>query len=197
MINYHKFVTCLNSSNTCCVLFSRWSGPCVRSYACRHCLLSALHLIGTVKLQISVCIMSTYVWCYGEMYWEPPRVSHWATQKQLFAKEHRKKKSKWAQQRKAKVKWREQAQIWKQKAINDHKIKKGTILTEWEVAKAAARAEQWCQPPKPRVGKRESTPETYRTFNHADWPDSDSPGPAEEDVEGKSDPESFFIPWWL
>ena len=51
-------------------------------------------------------------------------------------------KKEWAQERKAKVKWREQAQIWKQKAINDHKIKKGTILTEWEVAKAAARAEQ-------------------------------------------------------
>ena len=81
MINYHKFVTCLNSSNTCCVLFSRWSGPCVRRYACRHHLLSALHLIGAVKPQISVCIMSTDVWCYEEMYWEPPRVSHWARYK--------------------------------------------------------------------------------------------------------------------
>jgi len=99
-------------------------------------------------------------------------------QKQLFAKEHRRKKSKvhvalqkqriltddefvellklakaehaqamakkkeQAQERKAKVKWRKEAQIWKQKVISDHKIKKGTILTEWEVAKAAARAEQ-------------------------------------------------------
>ena len=153
-----------------------------------------------------------------------------ALQKQLFAKEHKKKKSQvhvalqkqriltddefmellklakadraqavakkkeQAQERKAKVKWREQAQIWKQKAISDHKIKRCTILTKWEVAKAAARAEQQHQPPKPRVGKRESTPETYRTFNHADWLDSDSPGPAEEGVEGKSDLESFFIP---
>ena len=99
-----------------------------------------------------------------------------------------------AKERKAKVKLREQAQIWKQKAISDHKIKKATILTKWDVAKAAARAEQQYQPPKPRVGKRESTPETYRTFNHAEWPDSDSPGPAEEDVEGESDPESFFVP---
>lgn len=101
-----------------------------------------------------------------------------ALQKQLFAKEHRKKKLKvcmglqkqriltddefvellklakaecaqamakkkeQAQERKAKAKWREQAQIWKQKAISDHKIKKATILTEWEVVKAAARAEQ-------------------------------------------------------
>ena len=101
-----------------------------------------------------------------------------ALQKQLFAKEHKKKKLKvhvalqkqriltddefvdllklakaecaqavakkkeWAQVRKAKAKWREQAQIWKQKAISNQKIKKATILTEWEVAKAAARAEQ-------------------------------------------------------
>ena len=83
IINYHKFITCLNSSNTCCVLFSRWSGTCVRRYACSHCLLSALHMIGTIKPQISVSIMSTDVWCCGEMYWEPPRVIHWARYKAM------------------------------------------------------------------------------------------------------------------
>jgi len=48
--------------------------------------------------------------------------------------------------------------------------------------------------PTPRVGKCESTPEGYCTFNYADWLDNDSPGPGEEGAESKSDPESFFIP---
>ena len=47
-----------------------------------------------------------------------------------------------AQEQRAKAKWREEAHLWKQKVIIDHKIKRSAILAEWEVAKAAARAEQ-------------------------------------------------------
>ena len=98
----------------------------------------------------------------------------------------------------AKKKWKAAGGAWKKKAIADQKAKRCAQLNDWEVEKREAREYGWHQPPKPKAGKRESTPEEFCTFIHEDWVEIEPEG-----VEGRaigdtmdtdSETESFFIP---